>query len=109
MVDVNNLARRITERLAHDWPHGYRHEEHFPLAVALVADMLRVPLEEQGWQPMGSAPKDGTRVLIVLQGVDRAVVAFWDGATWSTVDGNDWEGRAVTHWRPLPDPPEQGK
>ncbi len=58
------------------------------------------------WQPIETAPKDGRRVLVAVEGVDRVVVAFWNGSAWSTVDANDWSGRSVTHWMPLPQPPE---
>lgn len=58
-----------------------------------------------GWRPIETAPKDGRRVLIAVEGVDRAVVALWSGAVWETLDGHDWMGRAVTHWMPLPAAP----
>lgn len=79
------------------------------LRAALAAQVLQ-------WLPMDSVPKDGRRVLVAIEGVDRAVVAMWNGGVWETVDGNCWTGRAITHWMPLPaapgaspQPPQQGR
>jgi len=62
--------------------------------------------EPQGWQPMNTAPRDGTRILLAISGVDRAVLAYWNGAEWLTLDGHEWKGRTTTRWMPLPAPPE---
>ena len=58
---------------------------------------------------MDAAAKDGSRVLIIIDGVDRTVLGQWNGEAWSTLDSNNWEGRCVTHWMPLPKPPEGGE
>jgi len=65
---------------------------------------------ETGWQPIETAPHDGTRLLLYREGC----IGFWSGA---------WRGKKVefwhsdlsrknephawqpTHWMPLPDPP----
>lgn len=60
----------------------------------------------QTWQPIESAPKDGRRVFVVIEGVDRGVLAFWNGCEWATIDGNDWQGRKIKFWMPLPTPPK---
>lgn len=59
------------------------------------------------WQPIETAPKDGTWVL-VRSGVKRTVIAKWS---------KDWGGWIVqysamgisraTHWMPLPPQPEE--
>lgn len=80
---------------------------HCP-ALITIADIIESELEAAfGWKDIASAPKDGTRVLIVIEGVDRAVLATWDGSAWETIDGHIWTGRAVTHWQALPGVPEQ--
>lgn len=56
------------------------------------------------WQPIETAPRDGTSVLCWSSVYDAPVVAkggadgtFWEG---------DWEYEVrATHWQPLPDPP----
>lgn len=71
----------------------------------------------QEWQPIESAPKDGTHILLAnkagtseggwLSDIDHG--ADWEGqigmAGWWRADGTDWPN---SHWQPLPDPPEQG-
>ena len=63
-------------------------------------------MNDTGWQPIETAPKDRTPVLLwdLVVGV---LVARWDGAAWphywdsETIPGQD----ELTHWRPLPPPP----
>ena len=59
------------------------------------------------WQPIASAPRDGTRVLL-WDRVVGVLHAWWDGREWvhswdsEPIPGQD----ALTHWQPLPAPPE---
>lgn len=59
-----------------------------------------------GWQPIETAPTDGTEVLVWappahgLPGL-RAVAAYHPDAGWTVC-----EFREATHWRPLPAAPE---
>lgn len=64
------------------------------------------------WQPVESAPKDGTLILAFLpeSALMKIVFARWDDefACWYDDKGEsafpiDVE---VTHWMPLPEPPE---
>lgn len=69
------------------------------------------------WQPIDTAPKDGTRVLLGapqhvagakwldMQRVEYGVVTQ-DLSYWQ-IEGFDWPiGVQPTHWMPLPNPPE---
>lgn len=67
-------------------------------------------LSSQGWQPIETAPKDGTPVL-VWDGSD-AMVSYWSNVTGLDGDG-EWHTWALcaeqpTHWMPLPQPPKEG-
>ncbi len=58
--------------------------------------------ERAAWQPIETAPKDGSRILL------RAMsqhVGWWEDENdwWAT--GLDSYVRNPTHWRPLPAPP----
>lgn len=65
------------------------------------------------WQPIESAPKDGTVILLYWPPVAYAK------KTWGTIRMGAWNGSAwklemaghfrvdCTHWQPLPDPPVQ--
>ena len=67
------------------------------------------------WQPIETAPKDGTLVLVVGRN-GLAVQASWE---WDGDDPTDWDDgswdywvnipgygmHVFTHWMPLPEPP----
>lgn len=59
------------------------------------------------WQPIETAPKDGRQCIIAIEGSSRAFLAQYNGEAWNTIHaGKDWTGHNVTHWMPLPKPPE---
>ncbi len=64
------------------------------------------------WLPIESAPKDGTEILTF----PHYYVTHWLGGlqTWrghynSTTEGFDRVSWKITHWMPLPPPPEPPK
>jgi hypothetical protein len=65
-----------------------------------------------GWQPIETAPKDGTAVLVYNPKIYRTsqFVARWDDHDqyWQSVACvDDYYGSSeVTHWMPLPAPPQ---
>ncbi len=67
------------------------------------------------WQPIETAPKDGTFVLVYLaetyaHTTQQICVAVWDDdlEDWMTdqLDGG-WDFVAPSHWMPLPQPPTE--
>ena len=71
------------------------------------------------WQPIETAPKDGTRIIIFEDGcvrISRWYVHYMNGAPnphrapeWKqdVMYGHDYYGPIKpTHWMPLPKPPE---
>ena len=65
------------------------------------------------WQPISTAPKDGTTILVVFDG--KLVVAKyvecsspWKWAEWDEEKGS-FNERWVTHWMPIPAPPTKPK
>jgi hypothetical protein len=95
-----------------------------------------VPLEEQvrreragGWQPIETAPRDGTEVLVFVDCATVRIIrlAWWDdGSLWdhhgaespeadrgwwsydTSVTQTKLEGAtAPTHWMPAPEPPPE--
>jgi hypothetical protein len=68
------------------------------------------------WQPIETAPKDGTRIL----GYDGSTVSGtywhdsfreWRNESEAAGDNHGWYGHdrwVPTHWQPLPEPPSAG-
>lgn len=73
------------------------------------------------WQPIDTAPKDGTPVLLAFGGI--TVLGWWEGESrypWRIVDEfevddsdrayiNAAMGHVVSHWMPLPPPPQDAE
>jgi hypothetical protein len=67
------------------------------------------------WQPMDTAPKDGTTILAICEGENGPfiIAVWWQANVWYTgwVSGghrSDYEDRHVTQWMPLPEIPRRG-
>lgn len=67
------------------------------------------------WQPISTAPKDGTRIIIgtkVIDGSKGRVFFHWfyECGEWGDTDdvAEDvlYDGEFISHWMPLPEPPE---
>ncbi len=86
-----------------------------PAAIDLDDTALEPSNVERGewreWQPIGTAKKDGTWVLLYHKHA-RISDWYWDGAVW-TNDSLEWgpdePKLGPTHWMPLPAPPEDSK
>lgn len=110
-VENSDYANATSEQKAH-WQEGYK--------SALRAQPA--PQADE-WQPIESAPRDGTAVLItdgtvrydaecfpderifegVTIGIWSSYEAAWHGGYGSEYDAVYWH--YPTHWRPLPAPP----
>ena len=64
------------------------------------------------WQPIATAPRDGTRILVLAP--DLGGISYYGVAQWAEKD--EWRPETVagwfwsyatrpTHWMPLPPPP----
>ena len=72
-----------------------------------------------GWQPIETAPKDGTKIDILLNSKSRIPEVYWgifDGyqasiRMWIVGQGNPilkkGEVYKITHWMPIPEAPEE--
>lgn len=96
-------------------------------ALRAAAALIRELVGREKWQPIETAPKDGTRLMLWMQPVNDARFQPTDGphavfgtwVVWSAAmqregmkDGWSWYGSAMhcpTHWRPLPAPPVEAK
>tara|TARA_R110000764_G_scaffold116029_1_gene202950 strand:- start:17863 stop:18231 length:369 start_codon:yes stop_codon:yes gene_type:complete len=92
----------------------------FELDIAIKALKMA---KSDGWQPIETAPKDGTKVILRFK-TDEGKIEVLDG--WFRQDGteykNKWERISssadsysyfsfgkITHWMPLPDTPKEGE
>lgn len=74
------------------------------LRRAMVAEMERDALRKMmEWQPIETAPKDGTSIL-VSNGWKCAAVYWWP-MVWMGTTHNGM--RSPTHWMPLPEAPDE--
>ena len=63
------------------------------------------------WQPIETAPKDGTDIIAYGLSMGMIIVGYDDKAKhpkfpWATDDGPQYNAHAFTHWMPLPEPPK---
>ena len=59
------------------------------------------------WQPIETAPRDGTNILSWEHKMECMII-FWQSGDWHcTHDCEDLYFSEPTHWMPLPEPPKQ--
>ncbi len=83
--------------------------------VALQAESS----QGEGWRDIASAPKDGTDILAIVDGVHPGTgrpfipeVVYWDSNQWWNCMWSPEEDRCLyepTHWMPLPAAPQTGE
>lgn len=63
-------------------------------------------MDETGWQPIETVPRDATMVDLWSQSWGRLTNCRWDeGKWWRDRIGYEEYEFDPTHWRPLPNPP----
>lgn len=78
--------------------------EHSPVSVFLHPPLTQVP----EWQPIETAPKDGTRILVTAD--DHIHAAHYDktySSPWRITDGFGWSVGTPDCWMPLPAAPKE--
>jgi hypothetical protein len=65
------------------------------------------PRVEQEWQPIETAPKDGTQILAYWDSgmMTCTDITLWYEGKWSDPECTEVEYADPTHWMPLPTPP----
>lgn len=77
----------------------------------IIAALTAFAEEEEKWQPISSAPKDATAVLLSGWCLDDPKYGRWVGTgvfkygRWQNDDVDDSVLYPPTHWMPLPKPP----
>lgn len=86
-------------------------EDENARAASVYRRMLSTaPSAPDGWQPIETAPKDGTTLWVLdeLYGKPWHYECNWNGIEWYHGFGVAWPDARPTHWRPLPAPPALG-
>lgn len=77
-------------------------ERYIDQSAARIAELQSLTT----WRPIGTAPRDGTRVLVWDAASPKPVVAFYGSAR----GARRWMGASIpTHWLPLPAAPVETK
>jgi hypothetical protein len=80
-------------------------DERLAEIVALTETVATLRQQLQ-WQPIETAPKDGTYMLLVSPAYGRVIGAFVVGDCWHLIGVGvvTSESERPTHWLPLPNP-----
>ena len=91
---------------------GWRADFELPFIAERILDHCvdRIKqLEAQQWQPIESAPKDGTYVLLLLAKPRNVIQARWSAMGWTDCWCAYVAPYSPTHWMPLPEAPQEQK
>jgi len=92
-------------------PHPPGSTDHLPIGTKLYAAPPALSAQVQdvaGWQPIETAPRDGTAVIMYHTRLDNRCdvhKAWWDGECWRGYGWSYPEFSQPTHWMPLPAAP----
>jgi hypothetical protein len=111
--DVREAAAMVCETVGQRW-HGTQLEDACDECAGAIRAMELPPT---GWQPIETAPQDGTRILLWRAGhvicgrfdPDRRAAKprpYWTHDAEFLLGKLDARATAPTHWQPLPAPPE---
>jgi hypothetical protein len=113
MDEVEVVARAMIEDMfaPHELPiDGWLLERYRLTAKCALAAIapLRQTEREREWRPIGTAPRDGTSI-IVWTAYGTITLAEWTGDQFYPWKGSDDEyaEHVITHWMSLPPPPTQ--
>ena len=75
------------------------------LILLAEVDRLRSP-----WQPIATAPKDGSDIIAWRRGVGGYPIAVsWYDNEWRAWEDLSYDDSALSHWQPITPPPEKPK
>lgn len=92
---------KLSEKLSRDHESG-----NFGNALEGYAEQAEELESAQQWQPIETAPKDGTEIDVWNASAEcRVVNASWSDGMWIADDAPSSDEDDVTHWMPLPKAP----
>lgn len=75
--------------------------------IARVWSMLKAERSAINWQPIETAPRDGTDILVFQPQYGECFCAFYNSGCWWQFSLLHVLKDEPTHWMPLPEPPTQ--
>lgn len=115
-IDTAELERLADEcremgNAAHQQPGASKYMRTLWKAEALIREVL-ARRKAEAWQPISSAPKDGTTVMVYVPDFEKITEAWfceqtglWPHSAAYSEEGEPCNVGQPTHWRPLPAPP----
>ena len=123
-----DLVEAVERAIAEAWLGGPKNVDAEFMRAAILKDTAKTAINtlrtmgalDEGWEPIESAPKDGTEILGIFVGTidtDYSLVR-WDCRRWIAQadgqraiesQGDTWTDLIepfLTHWMPLPPPPK---
>jgi len=96
-LSEENAARIESAEARNSLQHHQEHHQREDELLARIGQLQAEIAQQAKWQPIETAPRDGTEILVWAPGSGRWLIKF---------DGEEPAGRAFTHWQPLPEPPK---
>lgn len=103
-------AKWLVDEAIDDFYRGTLREHQLLAAIDKLASMIPAGglAEEARWQPIETAPRNGTWLLVAgpdHTGARRMVCRWLVGLEWESADDGYGAYIQPTHWMPLPDVP----
>lgn len=87
-------------------PDGPTAADEIERLQAIIARLTNPAEPSEAWQPIETAPRDGTRFLATEDGRDHYALAWNSDGYWESYCGQHvTQTPEPTHWQPLPKPP----
>lgn len=102
-------AVKTLERLGYTYHGGTQWKPPLGKSAEPLLDRiteLQAQLQQYQWQPIETAPKDGTEIIIYFKSNKKSFIVTWNycGAYWMLFDTKEKTG-TPSHWMPLPAAP----
>lgn len=72
----------------------------------VINALLAAGWRKAAWQPIETAPKDASDILVCWSGSKTMAVASWNGDGWYEANDDVFYQSPPTHWMPLPGAPK---
>ena len=89
--------------------YGLRNAKEFPEHYEEVSELAIDLLERTRWIPVSERLPVNSNLIMFYTKYDGMRMGRFNGDDWNTVCNVKFSKMAVTHWMPLPEPPQEVK